>query len=55
MAEKISKAEADYGSGTWHRKCALCTMFLPPHGCTLVRGEIQADDVCKYFERKKSK
>ncbi len=51
--ERITKSEADYGRGTWHRKCSLCTMFRVPHSCTLVLGVIEPDDVCKYFEREK--
>jgi hypothetical protein len=50
-AKKITKESADYGKGTWHRRCALCTMFREPHSCTLVEGRIDADDVCKYFKR----
>ncbi len=54
MAERISKSEADYGRGTWHRKCSLCTMWRPPDACTLVLGEIHPNDVCRYFERKRA-
>ncbi len=55
MPEKmIGKEEADYGRGTWHRQCSLCTMWRPPHHCTLVRGNIEEWAVCDYFERKKN-
>ena len=51
---KVSKATAHYRMSVKpNRKCALCTMFRPPHDCTAVEGEISAQAVCDYFERKK--
>jgi hypothetical protein len=51
---KVSKAEASYREGSPRRHCGICTMFISPDGCTKVRGEIEADDVCDYFEKKPS-
>lgn len=52
--KKASKATAHYRMSTNpKRKCEICTMFRPPHDCTAVEGEISAQAVCDYFERKK--
>lgn len=52
--KKVSKATAHYRMSTNpKRKCEICTMFRPPHDCTAVEGEISAQGVCDYFERKK--
>jgi hypothetical protein len=50
--EKVSKVSVDYGPGVSHRKCALCTMFVAPHACTLVAGWIDPNAVCDRFVRK---
>lgn len=47
---KSSKAEADYRQGKGERRCANCSMFRPPHGCTAVSGEIDRDMLCDYFK-----
>lgn len=52
-ARKTTKEGANYRQGTPTRKCALCTMFRPPHGCTAVLGTIRPQDVCDFFRRKK--
>ena len=31
-------------------QCSRCTMFQPPSGCDLVKGEIAADGHCDYFD-----
>ena len=49
---KVSKAEANYRPGSDDTRCSLCTMFLPPDGCTSVEGGIRAEDLCDFFERK---
>lgn len=51
MAEKATKAHAHYRAGDDHRRCALCTMFRPPHGCTAVKGSISSRGLCDYFHR----
>jgi SPP1 gp7 family putative phage head morphogenesis protein len=53
-ADKVSKGTAEYRdfpSGKEH--CKLCTMFVKPHECTVVRGTIYEWGWCKYFEAKK--
>jgi hypothetical protein len=54
MPALVSKADANYREGTRARHCGLCTMFIPPHSCTKVRGKIEAADLCDYFQRKPS-
>ena len=49
-----TKDEAAYQSeprGT--QRCGLCSMFVKPNRCTLVKGNISHMGWCKYFERKK--
>jgi len=48
---KLPKARVDYGKGHKLRHCALCTMFRAPNDCTLVAGDIRAEDVCDRFLR----
>lgn len=55
MTAKSTKATAHYRDGSDERRCALCTMFRPPGSCTAVSGEISADGLCDYFERKSKK
>lgn len=52
--ERMSKREADYVSHpVGGRRCAGCSMFRPPHGCTLVEGSISPAGHCRYWERAK--
>jgi hypothetical protein len=55
MAEKATKAHANYREGSPTKHCGLCTMFRPPHGCTAVKGTIEPTDVCDYFKRAASR
>jgi hypothetical protein len=48
----VSKQDADYRKGTPDERCGLCTMFMPPNGCSYVEGHIRPYDVCDFFERK---
>ena len=50
---KTTKKEADYRGGNAKRRCGICSMYVPPSGCTAVRGIISPWAVCKFFERKK--
>ncbi len=51
--KKVSKATADYQDHPKEQeRCDKCTMWRPPHGCTAVRGKIDADGWCKYYEKK---
>ena len=48
---KISKREAAYVEGKGH--CGLCVYFnYDLQACRIVSGKIDADDGCRYFERK---
>jgi hypothetical protein len=51
VSEKASKETANYRDGTANKRCGLCTMFRPPHGCTAVAGDIDHAKVCAYFKR----
>ena len=52
-AGRIEKAAAEYvARAEGSRRCAGCSMFRPPHGCTLVEGSISPRGVCKFWERK---
>jgi hypothetical protein len=49
----ISKKEAQYkdvSPDREERRCYICTMFRAPSSCSLVRGKILAEGVCKHFE-----
>lgn len=51
--EKISKEKAGYQAypqGT--DRCNICTMFLPLHSCTLVKGAVSANGWCEHFDPK---
>jgi hypothetical protein len=54
-SERLDKSEVAYGPGIARRKCALCTMFEAPHGCTLVRGWIDPQAVCDRFVRRRKR
>ena len=54
----LSKVRADYHitkypAGTINRQCKDCDMFRAPDRCTLVRGDIDPQATCKFWERKK--
>jgi hypothetical protein len=54
MTEKLTQAAARYvvKSSRANERCALCTMFRHPFGCTAVRGHIKPQGRCKLFDRK---
>ncbi len=53
MAEKkISKEAANYRMGTPYKECSKCSMYRPPHDCTLVKGGIKPYGVCDYYKKK---
>ena len=35
------------------QRCGICSMFVKPSGCTLVKGNISPMGWCKYYERKR--
>jgi len=45
---------ANYRAGSGDRRCKNCTMFRPPSACTAVQSPIRPEDVCDYFQRKRS-
>lgn len=52
--EKVSKEECNYREGEGDKKCGNCA-FYSGNGtgtCSLVEGEIHADDLCDYFKLK---
>jgi hypothetical protein len=52
---KVSKREARYGGGMDDAHCALCRHFKAPDACQIVKGTINPQAWCKYFERKRPK
>ena len=48
--DKVSKDEARYQGGTKARHCGNCKTFQPPEGCSLVRGKIEPQALCDYWE-----
>ncbi len=47
---KVTKAEARYQPAPRDgQSCALCTLFRPPHACTVVEGDIVPTGWCKFF------
>ena len=49
---KLAKSKVNYGPGVKSRNCGLCEMFRDPHDCTLVAGNVRAQDVCNRFMRR---
>ena len=50
-----TKAQASYGPAeSKTRRCGTCSMFQDGH-CSLVKGEIEADHVCRWWEKKDAK
>jgi Inorganic Pyrophosphatase len=47
---KLSKAAANYRTGSPDMQCSQCTMFRSPDACTAVKGEISPQALCDYFE-----
>jgi hypothetical protein len=50
IEEKMSKREAEYQDNPKDiRMCATCTLFVPPHACKVVEGDISPSGWCKAF------
>ena len=48
--EKMSKAQAEYqDSPKGIQMCATCTLFVAPHACKVVDGEVSASGWCKAY------
>lgn len=52
---KLSKPEVHYRPSIGARNCGNCAMFRGPHGCSLVKGVVDADDTCDRFSAKQQK
>ena len=55
MAATLTKAEAGYRAtrvGDKARRCGNCSMYKSPKQCTLVKGVIDPEDICKHWEKK---
>jgi hypothetical protein len=48
-----TKHQANYRGGNSRYHCAICTMFVKPSACTVVRGHISPRALCDYFEPQK--
>jgi hypothetical protein len=49
-AEKMSKQEAEYQDKPKDiRMCATCTLYVRPHSCKVVEGDISPSGWCKAF------
>ena len=48
--DKLSKAQAQYqDTPKGIQSCATCTLFVAPHGCKVVDGEVSPDGWCKAY------
>jgi hypothetical protein len=55
MADKLAKADVQYGPGKRTERCYVCEHFIPAHGCELVAGRIQPDAWCNRFKRERGR
>ncbi len=55
LADKTTKAQAHYRGGSTKEHCSICTMFVPPHGCSAVRGRISPWALCDLYEHKSTR
>ena len=49
-SDKMTLAQAEYQdhpNGIY--SCGMCTLFVAPHGCKVVDGEVARDGWCKAF------
>jgi hypothetical protein len=49
-SEKMTRQQAEYQdrpNGIY--SCGLCTLFVKPHACKVVEGEVSEDGWCKAF------
>ena len=53
MPVKVGKAEARYQAhARGIQRCELCSMFVSPHACTKVAGDISPRGWSKFFDWK---
>lgn len=49
--QKIAKADAHYrDSPNGQQHCAICAFYVPPVGCSVVRGEVSPNGWCDRFQ-----
>lgn len=49
-SEKMSKAQAEYQDAPKGiAMCATCTLFVAPHSCKVVDGEVSPNGWCKVY------
>jgi len=49
-SEKLSKQQAQYqDSPNGIQMCTACTLFVAPHACTAVDGDISPNGWCKLY------
>ena len=47
---KFSKEDSDYQDEPKDNEtCEYCALFIAPHGCTVVEGEVSPKGWCKYW------
>ena len=46
--DKYSKAECDYGPGSWPEECSTCSHFNGRSACRIVVGAIDPEMWCKF-------
>lgn len=48
--ERMTKAQAEYQDKPMGiRMCANCSLFVEPHSCKVVEGDISPEGWCKYY------
>lgn len=53
MPPKITKETAKYVPDSKNQShCAICRMFRAPNECTLVKGDIDPQGWCKFWEKR---
>jgi hypothetical protein len=47
---RVSKTEASYGKGNPDERCKICTHYVSGGACEIVKGQIDPNAWCRYFE-----
>lgn len=47
---RVSKSEASYGKGNPEEHCKICSHYAPGGTCEIVKGRIDPNAWCRYFE-----
>jgi len=51
-AARVPKEQAEYSPGMPDERCSLCSHFMRPQACSIVKGLIGSGMWCKFFDRK---